>query len=209
MKTSKLTSDQKYTQQLVNKLLSLGYVVYLAQGGTYGFFHRPNETKYISFQIDYFFFNFSANHKSQNLGTGYRITSDEQCKIWDIENFCTKDFCEKLLNCPPYTSRRKNEKFLRWSTVEEHLNFYGPSSKYKLCVDSRKDKSFKFSFTGRKNNSQGITYKISAVYKAKDINEAYSKLYNDYEHITFLKCWCNSKSFVIPENINFVTVTSK
>ncbi len=131
MKTETQT-NRAATAELINKLKSFGYVVYLAEKGNYGFFHRPNETKFISFQIDYFFFNFSANHKSENLGTGYRITGDEQCKLWDIDKFCTQEFCEKLLNCLPYTSRRKREKFIRWSTVQEHLTTYGESSHYKL-----------------------------------------------------------------------------
>lgn len=129
--TTEHTTNKECISQLCEKLKSLGYIVYLAESGTYGFFHRPNEDKHINFQIDYFFFQFSSNHKGNNIGTGHRLTSDEQCLLWEIDKFCTKDFCERLLNCAPYKSRRKNETFTRWSTVAEHLTFYS-SSNYKL-----------------------------------------------------------------------------
>lgn len=128
MKT--LTRDQESTLQLCNKLVELGYIVHLAEKGTYGFFHRPNEDKHISFQIDYFFFSFSSNHKGKGIGSGYRITSDEQCLLWEIDNFCTKEFCENLLNCQPYKCGR-GETFTRWTTVKEHLITYS-SSNYQL-----------------------------------------------------------------------------
>lgn len=129
---TKQSTNQQATNELATKLKNLGYVVYLAESGTYGFFHKPNETKHISFQIDYFFFNFSSNYKGENIGTGHRLTNDEKCNIWEVEKFATSEFFESLINCRPYSSRRKKEKFLRWSTVQEHLDFYGSSSKYSI-----------------------------------------------------------------------------
>lgn len=129
---TKIITDKERTAELVNKIKSFGYPVYLSEKGNYGFFTNADGSRVISFQIDYFFFNFSANHKSIGLGTGYRITNDEKCLLWEIDTFCTVNFLESLINAPIYISRRKNEKFLSWTTLDQHLATYQSSSKYQL-----------------------------------------------------------------------------
>ena len=129
---TKVTTDKERTTELVNKIKSFGYPVYLSEKGNYGFFTNSYGSRIISFQIDYFFFNFSANHKSIGLGTGYRITSDEKCLLWEIDTFCTAEFLESLINAPIYKSRRKNERFLSWTTLTQHLDSYQSSSKYQI-----------------------------------------------------------------------------
>lgn len=126
----KFTTDKQRVIELCNKIKSFGYPVYIAESGTYGFFANADGSRVISFQIDYWFFNFSTNHKGICLGTGYRITNDEQCPIWEIDNFCTPEFLDILINAPIYRSRRKNEKFISWTTLQQHLDSYQQSSKY-------------------------------------------------------------------------------
>jgi beta-galactosidase beta subunit len=67
-------------------------------------------------------------------------------------------------------------------------------------------KKFRFTFTGRQAGAIGIFYKITDTYKAKDIHEALSYLYEDYEHIQNLKC--NNGEIDIPNKINFIEVKS-
>jgi hypothetical protein len=129
---TKIITDKERTAELVKKIKSFGYPVYLSEKGNYGFFTNADGSRIVSFQIDYFFFNFSANHKSIGLGTGYRITNDEKCLLWEIDTFCTAKFLESLINAPIYRSRRKNEKFLSWTTLDQHLASYQSSSKYQL-----------------------------------------------------------------------------
>ena len=69
-------------------------------------------------------------------------------------------------------------------------------------------KTFKFSFEGRQSGAIGIFYQITDSYKANDLQEALSLLYEDYEHIGRLKITCNGKSIETPEKINFVKVRS-
>jgi hypothetical protein len=69
-------------------------------------------------------------------------------------------------------------------------------------------KKFRFSFIGRQAGAIGIFHKIVDSYKCKDIHEAMSYLYEDYEHIFQLKCVCDSKEIELPKNINFVKVRS-
>jgi len=125
-------TDKERTAELVSKIKSFGYPVYLSEKGNYGFFTNADGSRVISFHIDYFFFNFSANHKSIGLGTGYRITNDEKCLLWEIDTFCTAKFLESLINAPIYKSRRKNERFISWTTLNQHLEMYQQSSKYTL-----------------------------------------------------------------------------
>jgi len=130
--TTQTTTNEQRTAELVSKIKSFGYPVYLSEKGNYGFFTNADGSRVVSFQIDYFFFNFSTNHKSVGLGTGYRITRDEVCPLWEINSFCTREFLEGLLNSPIYKSRRKNERFLSWTTLNQHLDSYQQSSKYVL-----------------------------------------------------------------------------
>ena len=129
---TKIITDKERTAELVSKIKSFGYPVYLSEKGNYGFFTNADGSRVVSFQIDYFFFNFSANHKSIGLGTGYRITNDEKCLLWEIDIFCTAKFLESLINAPVYRSRRKSEKFISWTTLNQHLAMYQDSSKYQL-----------------------------------------------------------------------------
>lgn len=124
------TQHQTEITRLAKVLKSFGYDVYISESGTYGFFCNPDGSKLISFQIDYFFINFSANHRSNNLGSGYRITGDEQCIVWQMEFWATKEFFDGLLACKPYKSRKKNEYFIKWTSLNEHMAFYNSSSKY-------------------------------------------------------------------------------
>lgn len=63
---------------------------------------------------------------------------------------------------------------------------------------------FKFSFYGRQAGAIGITYKITDSYKAADIHEALSYLYEDYDLIMGLSCMGHK----IPKDINFKPVRS-
>lgn len=129
---TKFTTDKERTAELVSKIKSFGYPVYLSDKGNYGFFTNADGSRVICFQIDYFFFNFSANHKSIGWGSGYRITNDEQCLLWEIDTFCTPEFLESLINAPVYKSSRNDGRFISWTTLDQHLATYQSSSKYQL-----------------------------------------------------------------------------
>lgn len=69
-------------------------------------------------------------------------------------------------------------------------------------------KKFTFSFIGRQAGAIGITYQIRDTYEAKDIHEAMSLLYEDYDCVRALKCSTNSKEVEMPKNINWLKVRS-
>lgn len=120
-------------KNLAAKIASFGFPVYIAESGEYGLFASKDGQRVTSFQIDFSWFSFSANHKSIGLGTGYRLTSDGECPLYNLD-WLTLEFCEKTLNAPIYRSRRKSEKFIKWITLEEHMKTYNSSSRYKLIT---------------------------------------------------------------------------
>lgn len=65
---------------------------------------------------------------------------------------------------------------------------------------------YTFSFTGRQSGAIGIFYQIQDTYKAKDVHEALSFLYEDYEHQMHLVIRENGVKIAIPNKINFVEV---
>lgn len=67
---------------------------------------------------------------------------------------------------------------------------------------------YTFSFIGRQTGAIGITYPITETYDAKDIHEALSLLYEDYDQIRIVKSKRNSHDINVPEKINFVSVRS-
>lgn len=69
-------------------------------------------------------------------------------------------------------------------------------------------KNFSFYFKGRQSGAIGITYQIKDTYKAKDIHEALSYLYEDYELISGLAIRSNNKIVERPSVIEWVKVRS-
>jgi len=67
-------------------------------------------------------------------------------------------------------------------------------------------KKYNFKFIGRQSGAIGITYKISDTYKTKDIHEALSLLYTDYDLIKGLQITENGKQIEQPKNIKWVNV---
>jgi len=66
-------------------------------------------------------------------------------------------------------------------------------------------KKYTFSFKGRQSGAIGIVYKIMDTYKAEDIHQALSYLYEDYSIITNLKEISGKE---IPTTIRFQKVRS-
>lgn len=69
-------------------------------------------------------------------------------------------------------------------------------------------KTYTFKFNGRQSGAIGITYKISEGYKANDIHEAFSLLYEDYDSIRIERITENGKQIEAPKKINFINVRS-
>ncbi len=98
-----------------------GYITGISETGTYGYF--SNKEYVVSFQIDYFFFSFSSNHKpSKENGSGIRISTSEEYLFWEVEKWATKDFFQKMINSGMLGQTP--------TTLEEYLKSYQESSKF-------------------------------------------------------------------------------
>lgn len=67
-------------------------------------------------------------------------------------------------------------------------------------------KKYKFSFIGRQSGAIGINYAINDTYNAKDIHEALSLLWTDYDMVRGLSITENGKPVGQPTEIKWVTV---
>ena len=69
-----MTHKQSAIKELAAHIHSLGYTVYLAESGEYGFFVTPNN-HVCSFEMNYGAPHFSGNYASNGDGTGWGITT--------------------------------------------------------------------------------------------------------------------------------------
>jgi len=115
-------------QQFALKALKQGFRVFLSFNGEYGFFTDNEGKKLVSFQTEYFDVVLSGNYKTsapKQTGTGWRIGS--------ALDFTPKQAFETI--APSWALGNATYKF---TTLKQHLDFYGDSSgyiEYKLHVD--------------------------------------------------------------------------
>jgi len=103
---------RKYMAELVAMIQKEGLRVFIAERGTYGFYTDNTGKRIVSFQLDSSL-TFSGNYKSKSNGTGWRI-------------------CEGLpSNFTKLLSINSPFEFDHYTTLDEHLNMYQKSSKYK------------------------------------------------------------------------------
>ena len=107
-------------KHFADKLVSFGYVVYIAKSGDYGFY--TDGKRCISFGGTWYFsLDISGNYKSNNCGTGWQIEKE----ISDLN----KSDAEKWINeNPPYWATKGES--VKLTTPEQYLSTYGKSSGY-------------------------------------------------------------------------------
>lgn len=112
------------------RVKALGFVVYLAAAGHYGFISDDTGARVLSFSFAGVEDTLSGNYgpPSRESGTGWRMNEQPQ-------NLRTVDDVRRALYAtPPDWCRRATETrggWRRMTTLEEHLKQYGPSSRYR------------------------------------------------------------------------------
>ena len=104
-------------KELAEQIKQAGYRVFLAESGTYGLYTDKEGTRVVCFQYDLGGFRFSGNYitdQPRYTGTG-----------WVLE---TNSF-EHMFYQGPLLSQVGNASW-KYTTLEQHLNRYNPSSKY-------------------------------------------------------------------------------
>jgi len=113
---------QKEAAQFAGFIKGLGFTVYMAEQGHYGFITDETESRVLSFQFGVPN-RLSGNYcpASRESGTGWAMDQDPS----DLK---TADDVRKALYSHPHFNVGLGWK--SFTTVKQHLEMYGPSSKY-------------------------------------------------------------------------------
>lgn len=104
---------EEIIQELAKDIQSKGYRVFIAESGTYGFY--TDSKRVVCFQSDLGGIVFSGNYISSKSGTG-----------WGLETNTYKHMIESY--APGWIT---NHDKITMITLEQHLDRYQKSSKYK------------------------------------------------------------------------------
>jgi hypothetical protein len=101
---------------------ALGFQVYVAERGEYGFITDDTETRVLSFSFT------DGGRLSGNYGPPSRESGTGWCMDAVPSDLLTADHVRKALYAPAPAFAGKGWK--RYTTVEQHLATYGNSSRY-------------------------------------------------------------------------------
>jgi hypothetical protein len=116
-------------KQFAQRIKSLGFRVFLAERGHYGFISDESGDRVLSFSFDGVENTLSGNYgpPSRESGTGWRMYTYP-------ENLRTAEEVRSVLNAYPplYCQRATNARggWKYFTTLEQHLTRYGSSSQY-------------------------------------------------------------------------------
>lgn len=109
--------------KLAQEIKAVGFRVFIAKSGTYGFYTDQDGSKVVSFQFDLGGFKFSGNYKSdqpRQTGTGWGMG--------EHGSVSAEGLCNMFVSGPPqWAVRGANWHF---TTLAEHLKTYQSSSQY-------------------------------------------------------------------------------
>lgn len=131
-----MSSVREQVAQWAGTIKGLGFRVWIAESGTYGFISDASESRVLSFGTDSLGGNYGP--PSQESGTGWRMDQAP----WDLKT--AADVKAALYAEAPSWTRRgpsrcgacghqhgESKGWQRYTTVAEHLALYGRSSKYR------------------------------------------------------------------------------
>lgn len=118
---------QQTAREFANKAKELGFTVYLAKSETYGLITDKNKDRVLSFQSDFGLVKVSGNYQPQGgIGTGWEIAKDLD------SNDLNQRQLDLFLNAIAPNWAVGNAIYpVKYSTLENHLEAYQKSSKYK------------------------------------------------------------------------------
>lgn len=110
--------------EFAQRIKALGFVVYMAEQGHYGFISDDTGARVLSFQFNGYEDSLSGNYgpPSRESGTGWRMDVTPQ-------QLRTAEDVQEALNAYPPAFCGKGWRNL--TTLAMHLQAYGPSSKYR------------------------------------------------------------------------------
>jgi hypothetical protein len=117
---------QQTVQKLADQLVAHGFTVYLAKSGTHGLY--TDGQRVVSFQSEWIgSAKFSGNYQSKRSGTGWQLA---ESLAW-----IDKEMAETFIKAS--APRWATTEQVKYTTPEQHLKTYGPSSGYTLYQPSK------------------------------------------------------------------------
>lgn len=118
-------SIKEETEAFAERVSGLGFTVYIAEHGTYGFITDASETRVLSFSFN----------DGSSLGGNYGPPSTKSGTGWRMDKgphslATAEDVREALYANPPDWLRGRGWKYL--STVAQYLQHYRASSRFKV-----------------------------------------------------------------------------
>lgn len=114
-----MSYKKEIIKEVKDMLLDYGFIVYLSDCETYGFYTDENEKTLVCFQTDFLSVIYSGSYKSNaNIGQGWRM---------DGTGILSKDTYTNMLRmgAPRWATRGNSYKL---KTVRDHLNLYTASN---------------------------------------------------------------------------------
>ena len=115
--------QRQEAREFAERIKALGFKVYMAEKGTYGFITDDSMSRVMGFEFDGLRSSLGGNYgpATQESGTGWQLSKNpEQIKT-------AEDVKAALYETPPPFAGKGWRYF---TTVEQHLAVYGSSSKY-------------------------------------------------------------------------------
>ena len=124
--------EKQIATEFAEHSMAKGFIVYMAESGTYGFLTDDTGKRVLSFGIDFGSIKLSGNYKhgSREIGSGWRMERTVSAKE------LTRDQISQYLNAhaPQWALRGYTGK-IEYATLESHLKAWGPSSKPRRLSD--------------------------------------------------------------------------
>lgn len=109
-------------KELGAAILAAGFRLFIAEGGTYGFYTNAEGYRVVSFQYDLGGFKFSGNYKSKSCGTGW--------VMGDIASWSKADFEQIFWNAAHAPRWATNGEPVEITTLVQKLRTYQASSRF-------------------------------------------------------------------------------
>ena len=116
-----MTPTQQEARAFAEKIRDMGFTVYLAESGTYGFITDESESRVLTFSVRDCSLGGTYGPPSKQSGTGWRMEE----ATWDLK--MPEDVRRALYSAPPPWCGRG---WKRLSDVRAYLALYGASSRF-------------------------------------------------------------------------------
>lgn len=130
-RNEKMSYRKEQAARFADHVKSLGFTVYMAESGTYGFITDKQADRVMSFQFDLGGIALSGNYKKpvSGAGTGWVIAKELSCTELNAQQVA-----DMLHSVAPLWATKGATGPITYATVADHMANYGTSSKFELMA---------------------------------------------------------------------------